>query len=103
MAWGPPSLRPSRHEGPKDRNGSTAESSDEEDIDEAEWTDQWIVTGGSDAAIKRWSIKSGTVVANLKTDRLRSTRTLVWAIGVLALVASVHSFTTQADLLFRLQ
>ncbi|KIO27849.1 hypothetical protein M407DRAFT_14831 [Tulasnella calospora MUT 4182] len=84
VAWGPPSPNPLRPKEPRDPNSPSEAPSDGEDADEAEWIDQWIATGGSDAAVKRWSIKSGTVVANLKTDQLRSTRTLVWAIGVLA-------------------
>ncbi|KAG8955807.1 U3 small nucleolar RNA-associated protein [Tulasnella sp. 408] len=85
VAWGPPSPNPLRSREQKDPNGSTETPSEgEEDVDETEWIDQWIATGGSDAAVKRWNIKSGTAVANLKTDQLRSTRTLVWAIGVLA-------------------
>lgn len=83
VAWGPPVPRSSPAKR-KTNPESDADLSSDEESDGDEWIDQWIVTGGSDAAIKRWSMKSGTVVANYKTDQLRSTRTLIWALGVLA-------------------
>lgn len=86
VAWGPPSPNRLRSREQKDPNSSSETPSEDEDTDGTEWIDQWIATGGSDAAVKRWNIKSGTAVAHLKTDQLRSTRTLIWAIGVLALV-----------------
>ncbi|KAG8994177.1 U3 small nucleolar RNA-associated protein, partial [Tulasnella sp. 427] len=84
LAWGPPIPNPNYHRERRNSGDSEHGTSDDEEEEEAEWIDQWIVTGGSDATVKRWSLKSGTVVASLKTDQLRSTRTLVWAIGVLA-------------------
>ncbi|KAF8898365.1 quinon protein alcohol dehydrogenase-like superfamily [Infundibulicybe gibba] len=76
LAWGPPVAR-QRNQPPS--NDPT--SSDDEDEDD--WTDSWLVTGGSDSSIRKWDISTGRVLDRMGTDKIRGERTLVWAINVL--------------------
>lgn len=75
LAWGPPLPPDSKQSGNK-----SDESSDEEDN---EWTDSWLVTGGSDSSLRKWDVKSGRVTDKMSTDKVRGERTLVWAVGTL--------------------
>jgi len=69
------------------------ESSDEDDEDEDEWTDSWLVTGGSDSSLRKWNIATGRVVERMGVDKVRGERTLVWTVGVLGLDFFPLSFT----------
>jgi U3 small nucleolar RNA-associated protein 4 len=82
IAWGPPVLPAAK---PRPQAMTSNDDSEEEDI---EWTDEWIVTGGSDSAIRRWDVKTGRVTERMTTDKARGERTLVWAVAALALVFS---------------
>jgi len=77
IVWGPPTLR--RKES-KTQQGS---SDDEDEDDEAAWVDNWIITGGSDSALRKWDVNSGRVLDKMNVDRVRGEKTLVWAVGIL--------------------
>ncbi|KZP32200.1 hypothetical protein FIBSPDRAFT_723294 [Athelia psychrophila] len=77
IAWGPPVHTPPQ---PKPSSASSDTSDDE---DEDEWKDEWLVTGGSDSALRKWDVATGRVMDRMGTDRMRGERTLVWAVGVL--------------------
>lgn len=85
IAWGPPvppQVRPSsRVPGAGDDD---AESDDDDDDDDDEWTDSWLVTGGSDSSLRKWNVKTGQPIDRMVTDRMKGERTLVWTVGVLA-------------------
>ncbi|KAJ7492841.1 WD40-repeat-containing domain protein [Mycena latifolia] len=72
ISWGPPS--------PRETSKPTDDSSDEEEDD---WTDAWLVTGGSDSSLRKWDIATGRVLDRMGTDKIRGERTLVWSVGVL--------------------
>ncbi|KAJ6509309.1 WD40-repeat-containing domain protein [Mycena vitilis] len=74
IAWGPPSPRLSS------ANKTTDDSSDEEEDD---WTDTWLVTGGSDSSLRKWDVATGRTIDRMGTDKIRGERTLVWSVGVL--------------------
>lgn len=76
IAWGPPV-----HAVPQSKPSSSSDTSDDED--EEEWKDEWLVTGGSDSALRKWDVATGRVMDRMGTDRARGERTLVWAVGVL--------------------
>lgn len=78
IAWGPPHVK------------AQANRDDESD-DEEEWEDTFLVTGCSDSSLRKWDVKSGRVLERMSTDRTRSERTLVWAVGVLAYVILLNS------------
>ena len=78
LAWGPPTLR--RGENNKIRRTDSDKDSDD---DEVEWVDNWIVTGGSDSALRKWDVNTGRVLDKMSVDRVRGERTLVWAVGTL--------------------
>jgi U3 small nucleolar RNA-associated protein 4 len=78
IAWGPPV--PPAASKPRPDTADNNEDSDDEDL---EWTDEWLVTGGSDSALRKWDVKTGRVVERMATDRARGERTLVWTVGVL--------------------
>ena len=61
-------------------------SSDEDEDDEEDWSDSWLVAGGSDSSLRKWDITTGRVVDRMSTDKVRGERTLVWAVGVLGWV-----------------
>ncbi|KAG8903326.1 U3 small nucleolar RNA-associated protein [Tulasnella sp. 403] len=77
VAWGPPVLKTKP-------SVSSEDDSDDEDEDEAEWDDAWLVSGGSDASIRRWDVRSGTNIARMSVDKDQRSRTKVWAVRVLA-------------------
>lgn len=54
-----------------------------DDDDEDEWSDSWLVTGGSDSSLRKWDVATGRVLDRMGTDRMRGERTLVWTVGVL--------------------
>ena len=56
----------------------------EEDEDEDDWEDLWVVSGGSDSALRKWDVKTGRVLDRMSTDKAKSDRTLIWTVGVLA-------------------
>ncbi|TFK57442.1 WD40 repeat-like protein [Heliocybe sulcata] len=78
IAWGPPVPR-QMTAGEK----PSSESSDEDDDSLDDWSDSWIVTGGSDSSLRKWDFASGRVVDRMGTDKIRGERTLVWAVAVL--------------------
>ncbi|KAG9223033.1 hypothetical protein PLEOSDRAFT_1074877 [Pleurotus ostreatus PC15] len=76
LAWGPPIPRATQTSTQKDDDDS---SEDEEE----DWTDSWIVTGGSDSSLRKWDVSTGRVVDRLMVDKTRGERTLVWTVGAL--------------------
>lgn len=76
IAWGPPKLK-------EKRAAATTSSDSEEDDEDDEWEDSWIVTGGSDSALRKWDATTGRVVDRMGTDKIKGEQTLVWAVGVL--------------------
>ncbi|KAL5535151.1 UTP4 [Sanghuangporus sanghuang] len=79
IAWGPPVLPKPATSGDNEEDDETS-SKDEDD----EWTDSWLVTGGSDSSLRKWDAKTGRILDRMSTDKARGERTLVWAVGVLA-------------------
>lgn len=73
IAWGP---------AVRSNVASGDSSSDDGDVD-SEWTDSWIVAGCSDSSLRKFDFLSGHVTERLVTDKSRSQRTLVWAVGSL--------------------
>ncbi|CCA72004.1 related to UTP4-U3 snoRNP protein [Serendipita indica DSM 11827] len=73
IAWGPPTRRAK----------TSMAGSDVESDDEDAWVDQWLVTGCSDSSLRKWDVRSGRMVDRMSTDKTRSEKTLVWAVGVL--------------------
>lgn len=84
IAWGPPVPQYAK----KTATPPLEDSEDEDDEDN--WNDAWLVTGGSDSSIRKWDVSSGRVLDRMGTDKIRGERTLVWTVGVLgsALFAS---------------
>lgn len=76
IAWGPP-IPPTNKQVTK--AGSDVETGDEDD----EWTDSWIVTGGSDSGLSKWDVATGRVIDRMATDKTKGERTLVWAVAVI--------------------
>lgn len=76
LAWGPPKLKPQTRQ-----NQNVSSDSDSEE--EEEWEDSWIVTGGSDSALRKWDAKTGRVLEKMGADKVKGEQTLVWAVGVL--------------------
>ena len=72
VAWGPPVP-----------SVTTKDAVDEESAEECEWSDSWIITGGSDSSLRKWDVASGRVLDRMGTDKIRGERTLVWAVTVL--------------------
>jgi len=81
LAWGPPVPRQ-----PSQKKHQTAEDSSDEEEEEDEWSDSWLVTGGSDSSLRKWDIATGRVLERMGVDKVRGERTLVWTVGVLGLV-----------------
>ncbi|EIW86524.1 WD40 repeat-like protein [Coniophora puteana RWD-64-598 SS2] len=79
IAWGPPV--PSQPRRNKPSRG--AEDDSDSDDDEEDWSDSWLVTGGSDSSMRKWDVASGRVLDRMSTDKIRGERTLVWAVSVL--------------------
>ncbi|KAG1715787.1 hypothetical protein ID866_1363 [Astraeus odoratus] len=79
IAWGPPVPRR-----PKPATVQSSGMGNESDDDEDEWSDSWLVTGGSDSSLRKWDIKTGRATDRMITDKMKGERTLVWAVGVLA-------------------
>ncbi|KAJ7706417.1 WD40-repeat-containing domain protein [Mycena rosella] len=73
ISWGPPIPRQAS-------KTTTDDSSDEEEDD---WSDAWLVTGGSDSSLRKWDVATGRVLDRMGTDKIRGERTLVWSVGVL--------------------
>ncbi|KZT21715.1 WD40 repeat-like protein [Neolentinus lepideus HHB14362 ss-1] len=78
IAWGPPVPRQTAS-GAK----PPSESSDEDEDSLEDWSDSWIVTGGSDSSLRKWDVATGRVVDRMGTDKIRGERTLVWSVAVL--------------------
>lgn len=74
IAWGPPVPR---HQKTDVNEGSS------DDDDEENWSDSWLVTGGSDSSLRKWDVTTGRVMNRMGTDKIRGERTLVWTVGVL--------------------
>ena len=77
IAWGPPT--PLRKMEP-----ARVFDSDTDEEDEGRWVDTWLVAGCSDSAVRKWNAVTGRILDRMSTDRRRSDRTLVWAVGVLS-------------------
>lgn len=86
IAWGP-AVSQGSHTKTASKNDEDT-SSDEEDEDE--WSDSWLVTGGSDSSLRKWDVATGRVLDRMGTDKLRGERTLVWTVGVLRLAFQCH-------------
>ncbi|PBK77057.1 WD40 repeat-like protein [Armillaria solidipes] len=67
IAWGPPTLK-RVSTGPEE---------------EYEWSDSWLVTGGSDSSLRKWDAVTGRSSERMGTDKVRGERTLVWAVCAL--------------------
>ncbi|KAJ7139903.1 WD40-repeat-containing domain protein [Mycena epipterygia] len=74
IAWGPPSPH---------QNSTGKTSDDSSDEEEDDWTDAWLVTGGSDSSLRKWDVATGRMLDRMGTDKIRGERTLVWSVGVL--------------------
>ncbi|KAJ7102153.1 WD40-repeat-containing domain protein [Mycena belliarum] len=74
IAWGPPNAR---------QTSSKAADDTSDDDDEDDWSDVWLVTGGSDSSLRKWDVATGRVLDRMGTDKIRGERTLVWSVGVL--------------------
>ncbi|KAG8220082.1 WD40 repeat-like protein [Butyriboletus roseoflavus] len=86
IAWGPPvpqQPKPKANDSASQRNGRE-ESEDDSEDEEHEWTDSWLVTGGSDSSLRKWDISTGRSTDRMGTDKIKGDRTLVWTVGVLA-------------------
>jgi len=86
IAWGPPIPRQPK----SPRSAASDESSDSDDDDddeEKDWSDSWLVTGGSDSSLRKWDVVTGRVVDRMGTDKMRGERTLVWTVGVLGYIS----------------
>ncbi|CAA7264711.1 unnamed protein product [Cyclocybe aegerita] len=84
IAWGPPMPRHPAASSQKTAQTQTAtEESSDDDGEEDEWTDSWLVTGGSDSSLRKWDVATGRVVERMGVDKLRGERTLVWTVGAL--------------------
>jgi U3 small nucleolar RNA-associated protein 4 len=83
IAWGPPVLRHPKQSAQVKENGQSEEEEEER------WEDSWLTTGCSDSSLRKWDVRTGRVLERMSTDRTRSERTLVWAIGVLSYVCLV--------------
>lgn len=89
IAWGPPVPKQPAASAPSSKTaGSSAQKEDDsdessEEEDEDEWTDSFLVTGGSDSSLRKWDISTGRVVERMGVDKVRGERTLVWTVGVL--------------------
>ncbi|KAL4068329.1 WD40-repeat-containing domain protein [Scleroderma yunnanense] len=81
IAWGPPVPRQ-----PKETTiqETTEDSGVESDDDDDEWSDSWLVTGGSDSSLRKWDVKTGRSIDRMITDKMKGEKTLVWTLGVLA-------------------
>ncbi|KAL5534622.1 hypothetical protein ACEPAG_1085 [Sanghuangporus baumii] len=79
IAWGPPV--PPTPSKPRDNDEDDESSSEDEDD---EWTDSWLVTGGSDSSLRKWDVKTGRILDRMSTDKARGERTLVWTVSILA-------------------
>ena len=89
IAWGPPVPRQSgQTPSAIARGNGSDESSDSDEDDEDEWTDSWLVTGGSDSSLRKWDVATGRVIDRMGLEKMRGERTLVWTVGVLGFVFS---------------
>lgn len=78
VAWGPP-VAPTNL-----KKKLQAGQAEEDNEDEGDWSDSWLVTGNSDSSIRKWDLATGRAVQKMSTDRTKGERTLVWAVGALA-------------------
>ncbi|CAK5279981.1 unnamed protein product [Mycena citricolor] len=76
VAWGPPVP-------PQASARAPAAGDDSSDDEDENWTDSWLVTGGSDSSLRKWDVSTGRILDRMGTDRVRGERTLVWSVGVL--------------------
>lgn len=83
IAWGPPSPPRIKQSKPK-AAADEPEAEESDDDDDDEWTDAWLVAGGSDSSIRKWDVKTGRVMDRMTTDKLRKQATLVWTVAVLS-------------------
>ncbi|KAF9557862.1 WD40 repeat-like protein [Agrocybe pediades] len=83
IAWGPPVPRKSKSQTDKAQPADSSSESDEDEDDEDDWTDSFLVTGGSDSSLRKWDVATGRVVERMGVDKVRGERTLVWTVGVL--------------------
>lgn len=83
IAWGPPVPRQPK---PTLMTRGTAYNSgtESDDDNDDEWSDSWLVTGGSDSSLRKWDVETGRPIERMITDKIKGERTLVWTVGVLA-------------------
>ncbi|KII93432.1 hypothetical protein PLICRDRAFT_152118 [Plicaturopsis crispa FD-325 SS-3] len=79
IAWGPPVPR----QASTDSKAGQGSDDSSDDDDEEDWTDSWLVTGGSDSSLRKWDVATGRVLERMGTDKMRGERTLVWTVGTL--------------------
>jgi U3 small nucleolar RNA-associated protein 4 len=79
IAWGPSIPWQTK---PSQVSRNTSPGSDDED-NEDDWVDSWLVTGGSDSSLRKWDVETGRMLDRMGTDKMRGERTLVWTVGVL--------------------
>lgn len=65
------------------KQDAISEDSSDNDDEEDEWADSWLITGGSDSSLRKWDVATGRVLDRMGTDKMRGERTLVWTVGVL--------------------
>ena len=69
--------------GPASRLSSNSTGNADSDDDETAWEDSWLVAGCSDSCLRKFDLSSGRVLERMSTDKNKSQRTLVWAVGCL--------------------
>jgi len=84
VAWGPPIPRQKK---PTTTVPAGSDEDSDSDDDEDEWSDSFLVTGGSDSSLRKWDIATGRVIERMGVDKVRNERTLVWTVGVLGYVS----------------
>jgi len=84
IAWGPPVPRQPKRPTLTTRETEYNSGTESDDDNDDEWSDSWLVTGGSDSSLRKWDVKTGRPIERMITDKMKGERTLVWTVGVLA-------------------
>ncbi|KAJ3508306.1 hypothetical protein NLJ89_g5832 [Agrocybe chaxingu] len=102
IAWGPPMpRRPSTLSQKTAQTQTTAQDSSDGDEDEDEWTDSWLITGGSDSSLRKWDVATGRVVERMGVDKAHGADVLCMVIspeGKAVYTAGVDQKTVQFSL-----
>ena len=78
VAWGPPIPKQTSATPVGDANTESDDDNDEDD-----WKDSWLVAGCSDSSVRKFDFATGRVGEKMGTDKMRGEKTLVWAVSVL--------------------